>query len=442
MSLDAIAGGRALAVWGLMVQFPGSITARWGNAGYTSVSGGHFQGVIKSLSAITRAASGRDGRLPAVQFTARMYDHDRSLARFLSGVYAKQIRGSAVTLRLMTPTVAWADCTTFFSGQVVRWSVPEPFVVELVCRTDDERINRPSFQPTIDRNTWSNAAPEVYNKVAPVLYGTQDVSTQRATGPGMLPLLLVDQGAYRYLLCVGRAKTVTRVYVGELQISSSLYTTEYLTLKGRIYTLVKFDDAADATAAGVADSDGVALPNVEVTCDADGYETVGDGSGSVITRPVSILSHFLSNFVLGEYMTGAWLATNALIDVTAELADNVAIDAGGSFYSSERITGADAIAAYCTSFERRCFWSKNFQVGFGADPVFAQPYTGPVISWHKMEVSQASFVDKDHAVTSRITARQCYSSAEDSYFQTLDIEDAGASIESVREMDRPWSEAR
>lgn len=442
MTLTAIQGGRALMVYGLKVALPGA-TLRIGNAPYTSVSDGHYHGLGRSFGSISRSVSGRDGRLPSVQATFRFWDHDRTWQRVLTGSRAKEVRGSVVQLFRMSPEVTSASWSKAFEGQLVRWAIPEPFCVEFTARTNDEQLLRLSRQTALDRNTWPNAIPEVYDKVAPILYGYYDASTQQ-TGPGLIKALLVDRFSYRYLVCAGKAKSILRVYVNGTQISSSLYTTSYITNKGRIYTTILFDDATDANSAGVA-SGGVSITTAVVTCDVHGYESVGDGSGSLITNPATQLAHFLSNFVLGDYMAGSWLSTNALIDsslLTSEAAVMTALSAGGSFYKAERITGLDAIAAYCTSFERRCFWSAAFKIGLDGEKVFTQPYIGNRIDWAKHEMRPVSFSEKDWRVTSEITERQCYSPSQDAYLQTLTVQDASASIVSISEIDRAWSEAR
>lgn len=442
MTLTAIQGGRALMVYGLKVGLPGA-TLRIGNAPYTSLSDGHYQGLGKSFGSITRAVSGRDGQLPSVQAVFQFWDHDRTWQRVLTGSRAKEVRGSTVQLFRMAPDVAFGSWSKAFDGQLVRWSIPEPFCVEFTARTNDEQLLRPSRQVALDRNTWPNAIPEVYDKVAPVLYGYYDASTQ-STGPGLIKAPLVDRFSYRYLVCAGKAKSILRVYVNGSQISSGLYTTSYITNKGRIYTTILFDDATDANAAGVA-SGGVSITTAVVTCDVQGYESVGDGSGSLITNPATQLAHFLSNFVLGDYMSGSWLSTNALIDSTilaAEAAAMTTLSAGGSFYKAERITGRDAIALYCTSFERRCFWSSGFKIGLDAEKVFTQPYLGNSIDWAKHEVKPVSFAERDWRVTSEITKRQCYSPSQDAFLQTLTVQDASASIVSISEVDSVWSEAR
>lgn len=443
MSLTALQGGRGLAVWGFKIALPGS-TFRFGNAPYSSVSEGHFAGLVRDLSSITRAVSNRDGRLPAVQFTAKIWDHDRSLQRVLTGARAKEVRGSVASMKLLTPTVAYSAAPTFFDGQLIRWGLAEPFLIEFVCKTNDEQLARPSRQPSITRNNWPNADSAAYDLVAPVLYGHHDASTTR-TGPGFVRAILVDRAIYRYLVCAGKAKAVSRVYVNGTQVSSSLYTTSYVVVQGRQYTTILFDNAADALSAGVADSSGVSVASAVVTCDAQGYETVGDGSGSVITNPASQVAHFLSNWILGGYLTGNWLSTNSLIDsalLTAEEATMTALTAGGSFYKDVRITGLDALAAYCVSFERKCFWSRNFKIGLDGEKIFTQPYLGNVIRWGTMEMKPTSITEKDFSVTSQITARQCYAAADEAYVQTLDVQDATATIEAVREFERPWSEAR
>lgn len=443
MTLTAIQSDRAIMVYGLKLSLPGQ-TFRIAKTPFTSLGDGHYRGEGKAFERITRAVSTRDGRLPSVETRFRFWDRSGEIEAVLTGPRRSEVRGSVVQLFRMSPTVAPGSWSKAFDGRLLRWARPEPWLIEISARTNDELLQENSRQPTIDQNTWPNAAPAAYSLVAPVCYGHHDASTSR-TGPGFIPGILVDQMAYRYMICAGRAKSVPRVYVAGNQISTSLYTTEYLTTGGRLYTLIKFDDATDANAAGVATAAGVSLPDVAVTADVQGYETVGDGSGSLITNPATQIAHFLTNWVLGGYMSGSWASTHSLIDsglLSLEEARMTALTAAGSFYRSTRITGIEALAAYCQSFERRCFWSTNFKIGLDGEKVFTQPYFGNVIRWSQQELRPLSFTEKDWRVTSAFVVRTSFDSAAGKYVQTIEIEDAGATDIVARDLERPWGESK
>lgn len=84
-------------MWGLSISFPGS-TQRLSNHPFTSATGGHFDGKVKSWGGLNYRISDRGGRLPAVETRVLVWDTDRVINRLVSGVNANSIRGSAATI--------------------------------------------------------------------------------------------------------------------------------------------------------------------------------------------------------------------------------------------------------------------------------------------------------------------------------------------------------
>lgn len=433
MTLSAIAGGRGTAFFGLSVSFPGS-TLRLSSVPFTSVTGGHYSAKVQNWGQIRYSISDRSGRLQPTQTTVLVDDTDRTIARIYEGASADTVRGSAATIYLATPTVASSSWLTVFSGKVIKVAFPQPFLAELTLKVDDDQFQRQSPRGgwILNAKTWPNAmADAVYGKVAPVLYGYHDAANYQ-TGPGMVPTLYVDTVLHRYLVCAGKAKTLTRVYVDGAQVSGSAYGSafDYVTKDGRIYTCITF--TSDQGSA-------------EVTCDADGYEAVGDGTGALITNPATQWAHRLTNFVFGDYMSGSWLSTNSLIDSTTLSAAEsyfTSLGARGSDYDPERRTGSDITARYLNSWRMRGYWTLAGKLGQGYENVFADPYQGTRWQWFKDEVGPFSLVEDDFQVTSRIAIQQCYAAAQDTYLSSLEVMDASITSETQESLDLIWSEAK
>ncbi len=434
--LDAIAGGRGTVAAGLVVALPGS-TYRASREPYTSATGGHFYDRVLNWGRITYSISSRGGEIPSVQFTVRLTDTDRTLARIYEGSRRDEIRGSAASVYLMTPTVAY-NSEAVFVGVVTKLSFPAPFQAEFTLRTNDDQIQRlsPGGGWIPNRVTWPRAKAEVFDKVSPILAGTHDASYTQ-TGPGLVTCLLVDTVSHVYLVCAGRAKgtagvPITRVYVDATQVSASNYTASYTTIGGRYYTIITFTSSAPTE-------------SQTVTCDAEGYESVGDGTGTLITNPATQWAHRLSNFVLGDYMSGAWLSTHALIDSTylsAAEAYFTLLGARASTNEDERRTGKDITAAYCKSFLMRSFWTRGGKIALRYEDIFALPYTGYRLRWYRDELGEFSLVEDDYQVTSRIVLRFSRSASQDSYLSTLELVDASASSDTQDSLDLEMSEAR
>lgn len=430
MTLSAIAGGRGRAAWGLSISFPGS-TQRLSSEPFTSATGGHYSAKVKSWGSLSYAISDRSGRLPAVDTRVQVWDTDRTINRLVSGVNANSIRGSAATIYLATPTVASSSWLTVFAGKVSKVSFPEPFVAEISLRVDDDQLQRRAGR-NLSRVDWPNAkAADVFENPAPVLYGSHDAANTQ-TGPGLIPTLYVDTILHRYLVCAGKAKTLTRVYVDGVQVSAATYSSafDYVTKSGRIYTCITFTSDQ---------GDGV------VTLDADGYESVGDGSGSVITNPATIWAHRLSNWVFGDYMTGSWLSTSSLIDSTTLSAAEsymTTMGAKGSDYDAERRTGYDITARYCNSWRMLTWWTLSGKIGQGYENPFATPYAGTRWRWYRDEMGPFSLVEDDYSVASRITVRQTPSASDGSFLASFEVMDPSVSSDTPETLDFELSEAK
>jgi hypothetical protein len=127
-----------------------------------------------------------------------------------------------------------------------------------------------------------------------------------------------------------------------------------------------------------------------VTVDVAGYETVGDGSGTLITNPVRQLKHWLDQFVWGEYLGGNWLAATAPIDTTRLTETEAFLDAyslTGSLYVSSETTGEDVLNDWCASHQVDAFWTNLGKIAFRVDDP-RLPGTGYSGSWIRGDLDQ------------------------------------------------------
>ena len=420
----AVAGGRGLLVPGITVAFPGE-TLRMASAPYSSVTGLHYKPKVLSFGAISYRRSDRGGRTSTVETQVTIDDTDRTIARLYAGVYAGTLEGSAATIQLMTPTIASSSWLTVLAGVVTRISFPTQFVAELTVRANDAQLTRKRGW-AITRQNWPNAAADAYGKIAPTFYGTHNSATFQ-THPGMIPTIYIDVLAFRYLVCGGKAKSITRVFVDGVQTPTG-WAVEYITRAGRIYTCVTFTtDQGDAV----------------ITVDGVGYEDVGDGSGTAISDPLTIWAHWISNFVLGDYLSGAWFANNALLDSTSLTATSAIIATIGDIgapYSAVPFTGEDITAKLCTTYKLRTWWTPAGLLAIGKDdPHVADVYGGTHWKYYREEVAPFAFRDEEFNRKSRILARSAFSASQGSYLQSLEVVNAAATTELSDSIDMPWS---
>lgn len=109
---------------------------------------------------------------------------------------------------------------------------------------------------------------------------------------------------------------------------------EYRDINGRRYTFIY---ARGPVAAEVARGDKRAAVNLK------GIEDVGDGSGTLITDIFEQYNHFMNNWAIGDYQSGAWATESPLWpDVTPELTvvDNT------SFVNAKAIADARIVGGY------------------------------------------------------------------------------------------------
>lgn len=436
--LDEIVDSNGLPVFGLSVSWPGS-TLQYATSSYTSATAGHHYGKVTSWGTLDYKVSDRGGQPPAVVFRATIDDTDRTIARIYSGTRANDVRGSAATFYLMTPNVGSTE--VLFTGVVSKVSFPEPFVAEITMRVQDDQLQRKTPRGWAQTpQVWPNADPAVYEQTAGLIWGTYDASRVR-TGPGMIPAPLVDKIIFRYGGWAGTPKTLTRVYKDGVEQASNLYGStapwtdgafERVTIHGREYTCVRF--AADQG-------------DAEITIDCVGYEADGDGSGAVITNPVTQWETWLSNFVLATYTNGSWNAAHSLLDVPntirryigANDTGALSLGAQGAIYSDRFLTGLEITSKLCTSWRLYSFWTPAGKLSLGMDDPFAVPYTGTRYIWSRDDLGPFSYREDDYPITSRILVRMCKSPSDDSFFASFEVVNFGASSETQETIDVEWS---
>ena len=420
-SLSEVAGGRGSGLFGITVSFPGSYTLRDALAPYTSVSGGHFRGLVKSWSPFRYAVSERGGRLPSVEGSVRINDHGRTLLALKDGQYASTVRGSSASVYWMAPGTASSSWDPLFVGIVTKLSFPEPFVAEIALRVDDRRLKRrQSDKWKLTRQTFPNGKAEIFDKWAPVLYGAWDASNVQ-TGPGLLPTLYCDTVRFRYLLCAGKAKSVTRAYADGVEVSG--WSTQYITANGRTYTVIEFSaDQGDAV----------------ITCDAEGYATTAGGA-TLMTNAASQFAHRMTHFVLGDWDgVSAYSSTSSLIDSTT-LAATVtyldALSAPGRDYDADGSTGDDVIAKFMQSFRLECGWTYSGTIAIGWEDLAAEIYSGQRFRWYRDEMGAFSLVDEDFSTVSRLNVNTNRSPSQGAYLDSFAVVDASVSSDTPGTLD-------
>lgn len=331
------------------ISYPGG-TKQYSQRPVNSTSEGVYEGRIKSVGHLSRGTLDRSFSLEPLQLSLTIDDapgpasSQRFFAELLESVGGDQIEDCAAVTELTAPGIDVADRFTLHTGLIEEIGWEGPLCYSLRIRTDDRPLRRDFPKDVIALSVWPNAHASAVSKPAPEVYGKFD--TGGGTTGGALPTLYVDKVGFRYMVSRRRIKAVNRVYVAGTQVTVG-FTITYPLVGGRRYTLIDFDaDQGDAA----------------VTCDAEGYETVGDGSGTLIENWADQLRYALINSVYGDATDLPLPDATAPIDTTWFDAAADFLDARG--HKSARYLGGDKrrngkalIDEGCSSYQCRPFWT-------------------------------------------------------------------------------------
>ena len=282
---------------------PASGSKRYAPDDVSAIGSGLYEGRALSVSPIDHGVSDDfGGGLRNTEVRVALLDHDRAFMRLVEGPTGDQVRDAVATLKLAHDGVVAGDWSTEFSGRLADWQFPEPFIAELLLRPDDLTLERliPGAIWTITQADWPHAHADVLGVPAPFLYGKFD--SQPYTNEGLIPCLAVDTtGTMRHLVCAGRANSIDVVYIDG--VTTTTHTVEYIVVNGKLFTTLTWSSSPGEDAV--------------VSVDCEGYETDGDGGGTLITNPATQLKHLLSNFLFGEYRSGLWLSDASELDAAS-----------------------------------------------------------------------------------------------------------------------------
>ncbi len=306
---------------------------------------------VISWGAVSRGVGLRQNTLEMLTVDVMVDDTDQSLAALLESSQRNALRGAPVTLYLASPNVSPADWYVRFAGRLDTFAQSAPLLWTFTIAPYDLPLRRESVpKGTITNVDWPNAKVDVRDLPLPILYGR--ISSAGGSNAGAIPALYVDTVQHRYLVCAGWALAVDKVYKDGVGVSAASYSLTHPVVNGRQYTLLEFTANQGLTSA--------------ITCDVQGYEAVGDGTGSLIVDPATMLKHALVNWVYGDYRSGPWLAdSSAPVDLgsfaTTFFSDRD-VPAQASWYINRKRKGLDVVNEFLSSFEMKACWTADGKI--------------------------------------------------------------------------------
>ena len=387
-----------------------------------AVTGIHgYVGKVLSWNSIERSVSEHDNALSRPEFVVVIDDNDKDFAHLIEGGSGHQVRRSAARFKLYgSGLVAWTE----FSGKLDTWEQQSPHAYVLSLRQDDIPLEKKFPKYRLTQFDWPHADSTAIAQYAPIVFGVHDSNAD--TNEGMLPTYHIDTSGYRHLVSIGYVN-VRRVYGDGTLISSGDYSITHPTVNGTDVTLVDF--SADT------------YEDQVITVDCDGYDTDGDGGGTVIENPVTQLEYLLENFVYGDYRSGSWFTSAAPIADTEfttakDFADREGYE-GAIYVAGDQIKGRDFVNAWLTSWDARAYWTRYGNIA----PLFLDHAITDIYksgdSWIRWERHEAGFSQRNNVdgITSRIAVRYVKNSVDGQLKQTIEVRDLSIDEENtVREI--------
>jgi hypothetical protein len=333
---------------------------RFGAYDFVSSNGGAVSGRVLSWGAVATTLADREGSFRTFSTTVVLADADRAIRNILD--LAPRVGGTEVVFwiedahagalpRALARGVL-SDWRTGSDRLTVELDVTDP----LGYRYSSVSLDRPVPDGVISA-IWAPQCPEQNrNRPIPIIYGEVSDDYTWSLDPARIPAGIVP------CIHVGPAHTINGLsaYWPEVDIQAFLVCGHAVTgIPSWFGSNVNPDGAGsvrmDPGTAGVdfyvpgesgwraptdyidvVGSDGVTRRmtfilargprsddavsgRVPITCNVCGIESVGDGSGTLITDLAWIVQHFLAYFVLQDYTTGSWGAVPAFSDGTPKV---------------------------------------------------------------------------------------------------------------------------
>jgi len=275
------------------------------------------------------------------------------------GPYIHQLKRRPSTVTFVSKDVASAsDFYPFHNGIVESVRPAGKGKWALYLRQDDSLLKTPFTKEKITADAWPLAHASALGKPLPVIYGSHSMKSVLGSANGMLACPYVDTTNAVFVVAAHRVKAINFVYLnGTAQTGGGVnYNIETPIVGGRQYTTLKFVSAVGT--------------DPFVTADVDGIETVGDGSGTLITNLADQLLHMLNNWSLGDYRSGPWLGNAAQIDAAlfssanTYIAGNYANGVGGCRRIGEvQRSGEDEINQWAADLQVPVIWTNAGKIG-------------------------------------------------------------------------------
>lgn len=375
---------------------------------------------------LTRTAGGRDMTLKTPQMSVTIQDLDRTLSKVIAGPAAGSLIDSSSDVFLRSAHVDASDHYQIFDGVVADYSYAGDLIWKFILRPTNESIlaNQNNI-PTILEADFPLAPAASLGLDMQVIYGRHH-SEGVPGATGMVPTICVDSTNDWFLVSYGRVKTVYRTFRDGAEATDD-FTLEYKNVNGKFISIVR-------------DTSGTSTATSEVTCDLDGFENVGDGSGTYIPNPATQLEHFLTNFTFGAWPTDNdptsslqdWLSVTSFPISEANFTETKGFLSDRNLEGSKIITTSDTpldvINAFCQEYQVSPMWSSAWEIGVRPIPISSTTiYLDDAHVRPKDVLSKITMRPLINEMINRVTVNYLYNEAGAEYAKQMRVADASRS---------------
>ena len=388
-------------------------TERWSTRPLSS-DGVYYKGRISGVGEAGPEVNARVYTLPDSQTYFVIADADKYFHK-IAARYDRRLRGSSVALATIVPGLPLSLCFTYFRGVLDTWE-PLPGAYKLTCRTQDLQLRSPFPRRTITAADRPNAPPDSIGRYYQVVYGVHDSAAMEAKG--LVAAIQVDSVNDVWHVSLGRLGAVLAVFADGTLVPTSSYAVTYPLTNGLRETCIDFT--------------GTSMTGKTITVDVRGLTDKGDGTGSVMVKPMQVLQHALVNWSYGDWKDGEWFdPATAPIDLPYFYSTDqflvrkghvVTLVLGGE---KEADIPTGRIESYGTTFHVHPFWEDGRLAIAPLDPhmaelLIARPWVRG--RYHDIDSSLA-LPQNTRQLVSKVSGNWFHSHAGDTYQQKVECED-------------------
>lgn len=396
---------------------------------------GFYEGRIQDVQDPTFGIDPKSASLTVAESTVTIIDgpeeaspNFRKYEKILEG--ATKQRGIRALLRWASPDLDPNDWYVLFDAIFDRAKYHSSGLIDLIIRTDDRWVRSGAFKRPILKSEWPNAPDTSLDIYLPLVVGTH-LSTS-LSARGFIPTILVqtevvEASQRRWDFVSLGYVTVTAVYrirnnVATQMVLTSDYTILKIVVAGKACTIIQWNLSEDI------------LTTDTIQCDVQGITDLGDGTGTLLTNPVTQIRFWLVNFAHGAWLAGSWLSEGGSPIEPTSWAEAEAYAQKYQLEGSFRVGGTVDQRTIIEVFNEwlatwlmfRTYWTPDGKLAMAVrDCTFPQYGTGSFFDLIRERdcLSRPEFSDDPQALVRRFSAAHLFDVAGNKSWGSMDVQD-------------------